>query len=138
MSTRSTVEKNRMLVARVLVCLILACMVLIPLAGCSSPKVEEVKAQSFEVGFAGVVPAESGTTYGSAVERYAPGGKWSSGNSYGGQSIVNYEGGKASDGTVNIQWVEGSDGWSVWAMELDGQAVPMLNINGFFSSGELL
>ncbi len=118
------------------IALLLASALVAPLSGCSilgGSGVSEVKAQAFTVGFAGVVPADSGKTYGEVIEAFCPGGSWKQ----AGDSLVNYEGGKVGGRNVDIQWSKSSSGWRVYAMEVDGTAVPMLVINGFFSAGSI-
>jgi len=106
------------------------------LVACSgSSDIDAVKAQNYSVGFGVIVPTTSGPTFGPAVENYAPGGKWSQQTTTLGRT-VNYEGGKSPQGKVTIQWynVSKDTGWSVWAMEVDGNPVSQAQICTFFSA----
>ncbi|MDR0596755.1 MAG: hypothetical protein LBG50_04380, partial [Clostridiales Family XIII bacterium] len=110
-------------VRKLLSVIALMVMALTMLSACSSPDIDEVKEQYYQVDFSGVVPADSmsgGITFGDAIDGYCPGGSWDNGTSVSGDKLVEYSGGDSPDGEVNIQWVKGESGWSVWAMEIDG------------------
>jgi hypothetical protein len=105
------------------------------LGACSSSEyVDAVKEQPYEVSMIGVGPADSGTTFGAAVESYCPGGKWEQGTAADGTKLVNYTGGDAREGSMDIQWIQDNNGhWRVYAMEIDGSAVSMAQINTIFA-----
>jgi hypothetical protein len=93
--------------------------------------VDAVKAQPYKITFM-VTPSSSGTTFGEAIASYCPGGKWSSGSISGGKTAVWYKGGKSPDGKTSIQWNKSSSGWTVYAIEVDGQPKSTNYINNFF------
>jgi hypothetical protein len=123
--------------AKLIVSLLLALLLAVGAAGCGggSGDVDEVKAQGYTVDFTGVGPSDSGKTYGEFIDSYCPGGEWRQFTSNGNR-IVEYNGGDSPEGSVNIQWAKSSSGWSVWAMEVNGEGVSQFHINTFFSSAQ--
>jgi hypothetical protein len=123
--------------AKLIVSLLLALLLAVGAAGCSGGggDVDEVKAQGYTVDFTGVNPSDSGKTYGEFIDSYCPGGEWRQFTSNG-DRIVEYNGGDSPEGSVNIQWAKSSSGWSVWAMEINGEGISQFHINTFFSSAQ--
>jgi hypothetical protein len=121
--------------SRLILIAVLSFALVMGLAACGGggANIDEVKAQPYSVDFSGVNPADSGTTYGEAIGNYCPGGKWEQFTAAGGEENVEYTGGDSPEGEVNIQWVKTSSGWSVYAMEIEGEGISMAHINTFFS-----
>jgi len=96
--------------------------------------VGEVKAQPYAADMAGVHAADSGKTYGEAIDAMCPGGVWEEGVAAdaGYAELVQYSGGASKYGTVLIQWMRDDVGWTVTGMLIDDAPVATAQVITMF------
>jgi hypothetical protein len=96
--------------------------------------VGEVKAQPYAADMAGVHAADSGKTYGEAIDAMCPGGVWEEGVAVdaGYADMVQYRGGESKYGTVLIQWMRDDAGWTVTGMLIDDAPVATAQVITMF------